>query len=107
MAEPLTIEESTPGERAKEAILSGTASEVVSVYANGFILGQTNSDIVLVLERNSRPVSILNLSFTLAKSLAVKLTQAVRELESRTQHEIMTTDMVSSAMEKKKDTNDG
>lgn len=76
-----------PDERLERAIAAG----VPWVYFNGFNLVVTNSDIVVVGERTGQPAVVLNLSYTMAKTLAVALNGAVSAIEERAGREIMTT----------------
>ncbi len=69
------------------------------LYANGFSLGTGNADLVTVLQLNGVPIAVLNMSYTLAKTLGESLLVAVKELEDKTGNEIMTTKFVD---EKKK-----
>ena len=68
---------------------------VPKVYANGFINGVSQGDVVVLLHRNGEYVTMLNLSFTVAKTLAVKLGESIASLEARTGSTIMTTDETS------------
>ena len=64
--------------------------DVPAIYANGFTIATTVSDVSIVLMRNNRPFNLLNLSFTTAKTLAQGLTQAIAEFEKLTTTEITT-----------------
>ena len=86
-------------ESVAEKIRNALASEnIPHLYANGFTNALSNADIVIVLERQSDPVAVLNLSFTTAKSLAHKLSQLIENLEKASNQSIMTTDLVESAL---------
>jgi len=79
-------------ERAKKA-------GVPTIYANGFENALGTGDVVMVLERNGEPAAIVNLSFTLAKSLSVSLARLISALEAKTGREIMSTRDVEDALE--------
>jgi hypothetical protein len=61
-----------------------------SHYANAFEISFGNSDFTLDFRRNGRFELRLNLSYTVAKTLAEQLAMAVVRLESITDHKIMT-----------------
>jgi hypothetical protein len=65
--------------------------EIKKLYANGFIIHISASDIVLIPALNDTPLQVINLSYTSAKSLAEALSSAVKFFESSTGVEIKTT----------------
>jgi hypothetical protein len=71
--------------------------QVSRLYANGFTIGLSNADTHIVLQLFGRPVAVWNLSYTLAKTLAAKLTTLVQDWEKRTGKEIVTTDGIDNA----------
>lgn len=76
-----------PEERLARAI----AANAPQIYFNGFASGLGNGDVNCVLERNGQPVAVLNMSFTLAKTLAVSLGSIISQVEERAGRDIMTT----------------
>jgi hypothetical protein len=72
-------------------------SSISRLYANGFTIGMSNADAHIVLQLFGRPVAVWNLSYTLAKTLAQKLTGLVNEWEKRTGRSVATTDEVDLA----------
>jgi hypothetical protein len=58
------------------------------LYSNGFITGQTASDIAIVLLTNGVPSATLNLSYESAKSLVKDLSQVVKNHERVTGHPV-------------------
>lgn len=72
----------------KEALES---EEVMKIYANGFANFFTNSDIGIVFTRNNKPIALLNVSLTLAKTLVEKLGQMIHDFEKNTDIKILTT----------------
>ena len=66
------------------------------IYFNGFSNTITNSDMLLVFKQNDTPVAVLNASYTVAKTLAIKLGNMIAELEERTGNKIMTTDDIEA-----------
>ena len=82
-------------ERFKDALLS---SEVPHLFCTGFMNAVTNSDIVVFFEASGRPVATLNLSFTMAKTLAKRLNETIVGLEEASGQRIMTTDEIDKAL---------
>lgn len=77
----------------EDALRGATAdSSIPKIYANGFITGVTHGDVVILLQRNGQSVTMLNMSFTVAKTLAQKLAESITALEARTKTTIMTTE---------------
>lgn len=66
-------------------------SDVPKIYFNGFVNGFGTGDVTCVLERNGLPVGILNMSYTVAKTLSTSLAQLISGLESASEQTIMTT----------------
>ncbi len=68
--------------------------EVQKLYANGFGLGMTNADTFIVLQAYGRPVAVVTMSFTLAKTLAQKLNALVTDWEQKTGQTLQTTEAI-------------
>lgn len=83
------------GDRVKNAISSG---QVPAVYANGFIIFIGQSDVGLILQTNGKEVCVLNMSYTMAKTMVEKLGITVRDFEAKTGNVIMTTDFIQQKM---------
>lgn len=77
-----------------EAATKDTSLE--KIYFNGFIVGIGTGDIMITLEKNGLPITVLNVSYTVAKSLAEKMTEIIQNLEKKTGNTIMTTDDIHS-----------
>jgi hypothetical protein len=86
----------------KEALES---EEVIKIYANGFANFFTNSDIGMVFSRNNKPIAVLNISLTLAKTLVEKLGQMIHDFEKNTDIKILTTTDIEEKFLKKKQEN--
>lgn len=71
-------------EAAKEA-------DIPNLYLNGFQVAGTNADVILAGERNGRPVVLMNLSFTVAKTLAEALTNTIAAIEEGVGRPMLTT----------------
>lgn len=72
--------------------------ELQGVYFNGFQLALTNGDVSGIMLLNGQPQVVLNMSYTVAKSLSVGLTELITKLEELTGRDIMTTKEVESGM---------
>ena len=81
---------------ADDRIARAMESDVPRVYFNGFVNGMSTGDIVTILEKNDMPVAILNMSFTVAKTLSVSLGQIIARLEEVSERPIMTTHEIES-----------
>jgi len=73
---------------------------VPKIYANGFSLGMTNADTQIVLLLFGRPVAVINLSYTLVKTLLEKLQVLVKSWEDKTGQQLQTTDAIDKAFAK-------
>lgn len=73
---------------------------VQSLYFNGFVLGMSNADFVVRLNLEHTELMDLRMSFTMAKTLAEKLSEAVLRFEKHTDHKLMTTEDVFKALQK-------
>jgi hypothetical protein len=82
--------------RLKNALES---TDVPVFYVNGFVNTMTSGDVLTVLERNGRPVAVLNMSFTLAKTLSVGLGNTIAQLEEKAGQSMLTTQEVGKALE--------
>jgi hypothetical protein len=87
--------EGTPTERIHLAL----GSDVPRIYFNGFVNGFSAGDIMCVLERNGQPVGIMNMSYTVAKTLSASLATLVGRLEETSKQPIMTTHEVGKFLE--------
>lgn len=73
-------------------------SEVPRIYTNGFTAFRSNADAGLVLTVANRPVAVISMSFTLAKTMAEHLSTLVADLEEATKRPIMTTGFIDEAL---------
>ena len=76
--------------------------DVPKIYANGFSVGLSNADVIVILQRfGQNPVAVVNLSYTLAKTLAQRLGRLVSEFERvNGEQDILTTDRIDEAFKK-------
>jgi hypothetical protein len=82
-------DESKRSESSIEEIVSNP--ELTKIYANGFSTAIGNGDCTVVLMQNGHPVGLLNLSYTVAKTLSISLGDAISKVEELTGNSIMTT----------------
>lgn len=75
---------------------------LIKIYANGFVNGVGQGDVMVLLMQNDEAVAMLNMSYTVAKTLVIKLGAAIRDLEEKTGNNIMTTDEVDKKMSSNK-----
>jgi hypothetical protein len=71
---------------------------IPKVYANGFMNGVGNADSTIIFQWNGNPVLVLNLSFTIAKTLALRLGQMIKDVESGSGNQIMIVDEIAAAL---------
>lgn len=74
--------------------------EIPKVYANGFMTAIGIGDITILLKNSGKPIAVLNLSYTVAKTLSIKLGGLISQLESSTGNTIMTTDDIKKSLSK-------
>lgn len=77
-----------------------SATETPSIYANGFIVYQTNADVGLLLRLDNQPAAKVHLSYTLAKTLSQKLANLIQDLERQSENVIMTTETIDNVLKK-------
>ena len=68
------------------------------IYANGFSIALGLGDVTLLLKNGPIPVGMVNVSFTIAKTLSQKLQDAIGHLEKKTGNLIMTSDDVKTSI---------
>ena len=71
---------------------------VPQIYFNGFVNTISIGDVLTILERNGKPVVVLNMSYTIAKTLAVALGQIISQFESGVERNMLTTHDVEKAL---------
>lgn len=68
---------------------------VPQLYFNGFLNATSNGDVLIIVVRNTKPIAVLNASYTIAKTLGKKLNELIEQFESQTDHKIMEMDYVA------------
>jgi hypothetical protein len=83
------------------------ADDVPKLYVNGFVNSLSTGDITTLLERNGKPVAILNISFTVAKTLSIALGNIVAQIEERAGRSMLTTHELAKLLEDSDQATDG
>lgn len=80
-----------------------TANDAVKkIYTNGFSLGLGNADTYFILLNNGQPVAVVNMSYTLAKTLHQRVGQMIAEFETRVERPMLTTDEIDRVFQEQK-----
>ena len=82
-------------------------ADVPRIYFNGFASGLSTGDVVTVVEQNGRPVAVLNMSYTVAKSYSQGLATVIAKLEEESGRQIMTTKKIETFIAKPTGTDSG
>ena len=90
--------EAKPSETVASRLERAQAESVPKIYFNGFINSLGLGDITAVLERNGQPVAVLNMSYTVAKSLSASLGTVVARLEELSNREMLTTSEIEEKL---------
>ncbi|MGD9365495.1 MAG: hypothetical protein PVH87_07350 [Desulfobacteraceae bacterium] len=77
--------------------------DIPKIYSNSFSCALGIGDASVLLKIGKKPVCILNLSYTTAKTLAIKLQELIARLEDASGNKIMTTDEVGLFFKKEID----
>ncbi|MFO7972166.1 MAG: hypothetical protein R6U40_10495 [Desulfobacterales bacterium] len=74
--------------------------EVPNLYSNSFSCALGQGDTVILFKNANKPIATINLSYTTAKTLAIKLQGLISYLEKISGNKIMTTEDITSYIEK-------
>lgn len=74
----------------QQALLNALHSAIPTIYANGFGIATSASDLSVVLMLNNNPVALLSLSLISAKTLSADLARAVEAFQKATKLEVKT-----------------
>jgi hypothetical protein len=66
-------------------------SDIPKYYSNGFITSIGNGDALIIFQQNGITIASLNLSYTVAKTLSLKLGEIIKKIENGTGNAIMIT----------------
>jgi hypothetical protein len=74
------------------------SDSIPKIYCNGFTNAVGNSDVMLVLQQNGKPAGVVNMSFTIAKTLSQSLKEIIDSIEQKSNQSIMTTHEVEKLL---------
>jgi hypothetical protein len=96
-------EEPLSPQQLSQEMLTGALQDtsIPEIHFNGFINGVGAGDVVILLLRYGRPVAKLASSYTVAKTLAELLGQAIAHLEHSTGNTIMTSQDIEKSLQMK------
>lgn len=68
------------------------------IYANGFTLGISASEVGIILQINNTPIAIIDLAFPTAQSLVKNVAQLIEAYERATETRVKTPEELKGAM---------
>jgi len=72
---------------------------VPKIYSNSFSCALGVGDVAILFKNSKKNATVLNLSYTTGKTLAIKLLGLINHLETKSGNKIMTTDDVAKALQ--------
>ncbi len=72
--------------------------DIPKLYTNSFSLALGAGDLAILLSVADKDIGVLNLSYTTAKTLAIKIQQLISLLEEKSGQTIMTTDDINELL---------
>lgn len=85
----------SPTKPEGDALKIFSEPDLPRTFANGFHVVMSNADVAILLLQNGFPVSAVNMSYTVAKTLSQKIAGMIDKLEKKSGQPIMTTDDVA------------
>ena len=82
----------------EEEVSEPSSGAYQQLYANGVAVGHSNADAVIRMTLNNSPKYEVHLSFSLAKTLSIMLSEMIENLETNAAMEIKTTKQIDEAM---------
>ena len=76
--------------------------EIPKLYANAFECALGTGDVALVLKNADKTVGVVNMSYTVAKTLSINLHEFVKFLEAKSRTAVLTSGEVEKALRPKK-----
>ena len=74
------------------------AQKVSQLYCNAFGISLSNSDMSVLFQLNNIPFAEVHMSYTTAKTLGMKLNDAIKELEVRVGQSILTIEQTGKSL---------
>jgi hypothetical protein len=102
MADPPPPAPPSPEIQSAQILQNALSAPIMRLYANGFMVAQTASDLIVVMLSNGGPAAVLNMSVISAKSLLVDLQKAIGEFETMTGREVPTIEEMSKLIQQHK-----
>lgn len=90
-------------QKIQERVSEALKADIPQIYFNTSVHVLNISDVMIILERNQKPVAILNTSWSQAKSLVEKLNELLQGFE-RAGVPIKTHDEIKATLAKKRKT---
>jgi hypothetical protein len=97
------VQAPTPAVNPSEIADAQNNPDIIDLYFNGFTMGISSADVVILLKQNNMPKVACNLSLTTAKTLAKQLNALIINFEVSAEREIMTSDIIDQALAKMRD----
>jgi len=80
-------------EETRQQVMSALSNpDIPHIYFNGFINSIGLGDIMVILTQSVNQVAVLNMSYTVAKTLVEKIGASIAEIENKSGNTILTTD---------------
>ena len=83
---------------SQQRMQNALSSDAPRIYLNGFGITATLGDIMILLEANGKPVGVLNMSYTVATTLAARLGALINTFQERTGRPMLTIDAVAELL---------
>jgi len=80
--------------------------DIPKIYSNAFSCSIGTGDVVILFQRAEVPVGMVNMSYTVAKTLAIKLQGLITFLEQKSGKSIMTTDDINKYLAEPREDNE-
>jgi hypothetical protein len=96
----MKLADEAPPDQSTQRLHAALEANIPIIYANAFVCGLGTSDVIVGLERNGKPVAVLNLSYTSTKSFVVALSGIISQLEEISKQPVMTSKDVETYLAK-------
>ncbi len=88
----------TPAPREQlQKIAQDAFAQAPTTYINGFVSGLGATDVYLVCQTNGQTTLVINMSLSMAKTLAQSLTGLIEQFEKQTGQPVLTMQQASAA----------